>query len=66
MSIHIIEAATQVTLGTVVIFLSNLAVFPLLGIQASVSANAWLVAINTCIAFLKSYWVRWVFRRFTD
>lgn len=61
--IQITEAATQVVAGTVLIFLSNLLVFPLLGIEATAQANAGLVAINTVIAFIKSYSVRAVFRR---
>ena len=60
--IELIEAATQVGAGTLLIFLSNLLVFPLLGIQASMNANAALVAINTVLAFIKSYTVRAFFR----
>lgn len=59
---HIIEAATQVVAGTVLIFLSNLVLFPLLGIEATTKANAALVGINTVVAFLKSYGVRAFFR----
>lgn len=61
--IHIIEAATQVAAGTVLIFLSNMVAFPLLGIEATTKANASLVAINTVVAFVKSYGVRAFFRR---
>lgn len=60
--IELIEAATQVGTGTVLIFLSNLLVFPLLGIEASMNANAALVAVNTIVAFIKSYAVRAFFR----
>lgn len=60
--ISVIEAATQVLAGTVLIFLSNMLVFPLLGIEATTSANALLVAINTVVAFVKSYFVRAFFR----
>ena len=60
--IEIIEAATQVGAGTILIFLSNLLVFPVLGIEASMNANAALVAINTVVAFIKSYAVRAFFR----
>ena len=62
--IRIIEAATQVVAGTVLIFLSNLAVFPILGIEATFNANVGLVLINTLVAFVKSYTVRSLFRRF--
>lgn len=62
--IRIVEAATQVVAGTILIFLSNLAVFPLLGIEATFNANVALVLINTIVAFLKSYAVRSLFRRF--
>ena len=61
--IHFVEAATQVIAGTILIFISNLLVFPLLSIQATVSANVYLVLINTVVAFLKSYGVRAIFRR---
>lgn len=60
--IELIEAATQVGAGTVLIFLSNLLVFPVLGIEASMNANAALVAVNTVVAFIKSYTVRAFFR----
>lgn len=60
--IELIEAVTQVGAGTVLIFLSNLLVFPLLGIEASMNANAALVAVNTIVAFIKSYAVRAFFR----
>lgn len=61
-NLALIEAATQVLAGTVLIFLSNMLVFPLLGIEATTSANALLVAINTVVAFAKSYFVRAFFR----
>ena len=61
---HVIEAAVQVVAGTVLIFLSNLLLFPLLGIEATVQANAALVLVNTIVAFIKSYVVRFVFRRY--
>lgn len=38
--IELIEAATQVGAGTVLIFLSNLLVFPVLGIEASEHEDA--------------------------
>ena len=60
---HLVEAGTQVVSGTVLIFVSNLIFFPLLGIEATTSANAALVAINTVVAFLKSYFVRAFFRK---
>lgn len=59
---HIIEAATQVTVGAVLIFLSNLLFMPALGIEATAASNAYLVAINTVVAFAKSYGVRAFFR----
>lgn len=60
---HLIEAGTQVFAGTILIFVSNLIFFPLLGIEATTSANIALVAINTVVAFLKSYFVRAFFRK---
>lgn len=61
--IHVLEASTQVIAGTVLIFLSNFIVFPILGIHATPQANAALVAINTVIAFVKPYGVRAIFRK---
>lgn len=61
---HVIEAAVQVVAGAVLIFLSNLLLFPLLGIEATVQANVVLVLMNTVVAFIKSYMVRFVFRRY--
>lgn len=57
------EAAVQVAAGTVLIFFSNLLLFPLLGIEATVQANAALVLANTVVAFVKSYAVRKFFRQ---
>jgi hypothetical protein len=62
--INLIEAFTQVAVGTVLIFISNLIVFPILGIEATINANVILVAINTVVAFIKSYAVRAFFRNF--
>jgi len=64
--LQIIEAATQVIAGTVLIFISNIIVFPLIGIEATTSANAALVAINTVVAFFKSYFVRTFFRKLNN
>lgn len=63
---QIVEAATQVIAGTILIFLSNLIVFPLLNIEATVTANAYLVLINTIVAFMKSYGVRAIFRKIAE
>ena len=60
---HLIEAATQVVAGTILIFVSNLVFFPILDIEATTTANATLVLINTIVAFLKSYFVRSFFRK---
>ena len=59
---YVIEAATQVTVGAALIFLSNLLFMPVLGIEATAASNAYLVAINTVVAFAKSYGVRAFFR----
>jgi hypothetical protein len=60
---QIIEASAQVIFGTILVFVSNLIFFPLLGIEATMTANATMVGINTVIAFLKSYGVRAFFKR---
>ena len=59
---HLVEAASQVIAGTLLIFVSNLVFFPILGIEATTTANATLVLINTVVAFVKSYFVRAFFR----
>lgn len=60
--VYFIEAFSQVIIGSILIFVSNIFIFPVLGIVASYEANAFLVIINTVIAFLKSYFVRYFFR----
>jgi len=60
---NIVEAASQVLAGTILIFLTNLLVFPLLDIQATVTSNFYLVLINTVVAFIKSFYVRMFFER---
>lgn len=55
------EALTQVFAGAVLIFLANLLTMPLLGIEATVQANAYLVAVNTVVSFCKAYTVREIF-----
>jgi hypothetical protein len=60
---NLLEALTQVAAGTILIFFSNLVIFKMLGIEASTSDNMLLVAINTIVAFLKSYAVRSFFQK---
>jgi len=60
---QILEASAQVFFGTILIFVSNLIFFPLLGIEATTEANIAIVAINTVIAFAKSYSVRFLFKK---
>ena len=60
---NIIEAMTQVGIGTILIFCSNLLIFKILGIEASTTDNLLLVGINTIIAFAKSYAVRSFFQK---
>ena len=63
MMVYLLEAAAQVIIGSILIFATNLLVFPILGIEATIEANVYLVAINTVVAFLKSYGVRAMFRK---
>lgn len=65
-SFRVIEAFTQVAAGTCLIFLSNIIFMPILGIDATMTANATLVAINTIVAFFKSYGVRVIFGRLSN
>ena len=57
------EALIQVFSGTVIIFLSNMILFPVIGIEATVQMNATLVIINTVVSFVKSYVVRHIFSK---
>jgi hypothetical protein len=60
---NLLEALTQVVAGTVLIFISNLLIFKMLGIEASTTDNVLLVSINTVVAFAKSYSVRYFFQK---
>jgi hypothetical protein len=61
--LNIVEASVQVIAGTFLIFCTNLIVFPVLGIEATVVSNLYLVLINTLVAFIKSFYVRQFFKR---
>ena len=58
----VVEAFSQVFVGTVLIFISNLIVFSYLDLKVTYEMNAVLVSINTVVAFFKSYFVRYFFR----
>lgn len=53
-----IEAVANVVIGYVVAILSQLVVFPLFGIQVSLSTNLWIGAWFTVISLVRSYALR--------
>lgn len=63
--INLIEALAQVVAGTIIIFFSNICIFYFLNIEITLNTNAALVGINTIVAFIKSYYVRAIFRKFS-
>jgi small-conductance mechanosensitive channel len=60
--LDVVEAFSQVFVGTVLIFISNLIVFAYLGLPVTYEMNAVLVSINTVVALFKSYSVRYFFK----
>lgn len=62
--LDVIEAFSQVFIGTVLIFISNLIIFSYLELTVTYEMNAVLVLINTVVAFLKSYSIRYFFKSY--
>lgn len=60
---RVMEALTQVLVGTLLIYLSNKVFFALQDIEVTRAQNTALVIINTCIAFIKTYSIREFFER---
>ena len=57
----LIEAITNVAVGYGVAVLTQVAVFPLFGLYASLSQNLWLGAVFTIASILRSYALRRLF-----
>jgi ABC-type antimicrobial peptide transport system permease subunit len=54
----VIESLTSNILGIIVSFLTQLYVFPLVGIHIELHTNFLLIAIFTAVSFVRSYAVR--------
>lgn len=54
----LIEAAMNIAIGYVVALLSQLAIFPMFGIDIPLSANLWIGAWFTMVSLVRSYAVR--------
>lgn len=57
----LIEAVTNVAVGFGVAVLTQAALYPVLGIQVSVSINAVIGAVFTLVSLLRSYLLRRLF-----
>ena len=57
------ETAVNISIGYTVAFLSQLIVFPLVGVQASYSQNFKIGAYFTVISFIRGYLVRRFFNK---
>jgi hypothetical protein len=57
----LVEAVTNVVVGYGVAVLAQMLVFPLFGLQASLTDNLLIGAIFTAASVTRSYWLRRVF-----
>ena len=57
----LVEAVTNVAVGLVVAVATQLAVFPILGLQASVGQNLKLALVFTAVSIARSYALRRLF-----
>lgn len=53
-----IETCVSIAVGLVVSLLSQLIIFPLLGIHTTLGTNIQIVLYFTVISVIRSYWVR--------
>ena len=61
--LKLLEALTQVFVGTLLIWISNSLFFLISNIEITSTQNTTLVFINTLLAFAKTYTVRELFHR---
>jgi hypothetical protein len=57
----LVEAATNILVGYGIAVLTQIAVFPLLGIHASLRENLIIGAVFTCVSLVRSYALRRLF-----
>lgn len=58
-----VESVANIAIGYGVALASQLAIFPLYGINVSLSTNIWIGAWFTVISLIRSYCVRRLFNR---
>ena len=59
-----LEAASNVVVGWLVALATQVSLFPLIGLQASLTQHARLSLVFTAVSFLRSYALRRFFMRF--
>lgn len=60
----LLESVANIAIGFVVAFVSQVVVFPLVGVQASIKQNLSIGAAFTLISLVRSYALRRLFNRF--
>ncbi len=60
-----LESIVNVTVGYIVALLSQIALFPLFGINVPLKTNLWIGLWFTVISICRSYVLRRIFNRFT-
>lgn len=60
----LIEALVNVAFGAGISFISQLLLFPLVGVQATLKQNLWLMFWFTIVSILRSYYIRRKFNNF--
>ncbi len=58
-----LEAVTNVIAGLGLAFATQIAVFPLIGVSATLSQNATLAGVFTLVSLVRSYLIRRLFNR---
>ena len=59
----LVEATANVVVGYGVAVLTQILVFPIFGIEATMSENLAIGLIFTVVSLLRSYWIRRLFNR---
>lgn len=59
--IMIIESIVNTIIGMVITFLSQLIIYPLFGLNVSISQNIAILFIFTAISFIRNFAIRYIF-----
>ena len=62
-TMSLVEATTNIIIGYLLAFLTQLATFPLLGLQVSFTDNLLIGAVFTAVSLARSYFLRRFFDR---